>query len=132
MLASCSSMGNNNCNFSSYHLRVIPDQETIQRAFNSHYPEMFDILAEFIEDRAMVKFLRLAKLLITEEALTASDEFKALLESIQDPGVKSIFRNKISQEGTVSMENFLDNCNLIQYAAKEGKAEHLRCLLDFG
>ena len=93
---------------------------------------MFDILAEFIEDRAMVKFLRLAKLLITEEALTASDEFKALLESIQDPGVKSIFRNKISQEATVSMENFLGNCNLVQLAARWGKADHLRCLLDFG
>merc|ERR1719228_2766702 len=83
---------------------------------------MFDILAEFIEDPAKLKFLRLAKLLETEEAEeAASDEFKALLESIQEPG-----------EATVSMESFLDNCNLVQYAARQGKAGHLRCLLDSG
>jgi len=101
---------------------VIPDKETIHRAFNRGYPEMFDILAEFIEDPAKLKFLRLAKLLETEEAEeAASDEFKALLESIQEPG-----------EATVSMESFLDNCNLVQYAARQGKAGHLRCLLDSG
>jgi len=92
-------------------------------------PDMFDVLAEFMQPGEL-DLCRLARTLVR---VNVEEDSVAKLKTLLDTTEKTEEMNRASKFIWVRITRWTtETFSLLQYAARQGLAEHLQLLLDFG